>query len=507
MLSGSGKVNPKLGFDSRRISSLVKIIQEQYGLSLAEMGMDEFKSILEQRIQELKLNTFLEYLSLIYQSQEELDELVSRLTIGESSFFRTPAQIWTFRDHILPEIIKRKQAQGRNQIRILSAGSAGGEEPYSIAMIVRGKVPPELAMDIKIVACDVNKKFLKRAGEGIYPPRSLRNMDRDLIEKYFEKKGKNFKVKSELKKFVQFLHFNLISSKYELLTREGYFDVIFCRNVLIYFNPRSFNKIIDNFYQIIEPYGYLILGYSESLYGLDSKFKKIYLSETFLYQKIPASEKKKADSQKQRKTVARDFESFSEITAPQIKPVKSTDISISTKKPRPEVVSDKQVWKEAWQLLEKEEYEKARRYFEALIESTFSPQGYLGMAFVFAHQGEDELSEKYLKIALEKDELIPEAYYLSGLLAERREEWEKAIQNYQRAIFLKSDFIMAHFNLANLYLKLSEFINAKKEFKIVVKLLQSAPEKTPLSGGWNKSILMDWANFYLGKLNSQRNER
>jgi len=171
------------------------------------------------------------------------------------------------------------------------------------------------------------------------------------------------------------------------------------------------------------------------------------------------------------------------------------------------VVSDKQVWKEAWQLLEKEEYEKARRYFEALIESTFSPQGYLGMAFVFAHQGEDELSEKYLKIALEKDELIPEAYYLSGLLAERREEWEKAIQNYQRAIFLKSDFIMAHFNLANLYLKLSEFINAKKEFKIVVKLLQSAPEKTPLSGGWNKSILMDWANFYLGKLNSQRNER
>ena len=437
-------------FDLARISSLEKIIKDRYGLTLKETGMDEFKSIIRNRIADLKLNSFLDYLSLVSEDkkEDELDYLVSQLTIGETSFFRTHPQFWAIRDFVLPELIRQKQAKRQRRIRILSAGCATGEEPYSIAIILREKIEPNSGLDIEITACDVNKKYLERAREGIYSSKGLRNVDEHLKDKYFEKKGTHFQVKAEIRDMVQYLHFNLANPRYDLLAQGRTFDVIFCRNVLIYFDRRAFYEILDHFYRILENYGYLFLGYSESLYGVNSKFDAIYVPEAFFYQKIPVAKEKISYPKRPEKAKARILKAVPKITPHKHKPAiaQALEAIAPAKKTKAELISNEQLWEKAWQLFENEEYDQARSCFETLMESASpSPMGYLGMAFVLANQGEDELSAKYLKLAFEKDGLIPEGYYLLGLLAERREEWEKAIQDYQRAIFLKSDFTIAHF--------------------------------------------------------------
>ena len=163
------------------------------------------------------------------------------------------------------------------------------------------------------------------------------------------------------------------------------------------------------------------------------------------------------------------------------------------------------MWHKAWGEFENEEYDKARADFEKVIEQEpQSPHGYLGMAFICANQGEDEEAEKHLRLCFQKDRLVPEGYYLLGLLAERKEEWESAAENYQRAIFLKSDFIIAHFNLASLYFRLSELHSAQRELKAVKEILKTGSDRVYLLGGWTPKGLLDWADSHLQKIEELR---
>jgi len=493
--------------DPVRVSALQKVIRDRYGLTLKETSQAEIKSIVHHRIAELKLHSFSDYLSLIsdHHPAEELDYLVSRITVGETSFFRTPPQFWALRDFVLPQLLKEKQAKKRRKIRILSAGCASGEEPYSLAMIAREKIGPEAQLKIEIVACDVNKKYLEQAKQGIYSAKDLRNIDDYLSAKYFEKIGAGFQIKEELRNLVEFLHFNLAAGGYDLLAQAGIFDIIFCRNVLIYFEPGAFYQAIDNFYRILEMTGHLFLGYSESLYGLDSKFEGIYVPEAFYYRKIPGAKKPITHSGTAAKIKSLPARPVLKISPPRHQPAMVKPAEAPAKKPIPAMVSPEQLWEKGYQAMEDEQYEPARDCFEKLVEAApCSPMGYLGVAFILANQGEDELSENYLKISFEKDGLIPEGYYLLGLLAERKEKWEKAIENYQRAIFLKSDFTIAHFNLASLYLRLSELKNAERELKVVIGLLKHGPERVYLSGVWTRRALVDWAELHLKKTQELR---
>ena len=496
--------------DLVRISALEKIIKDRYGLTLKDTDIAELKSTVRSRMADLKLRAFSDYLSLISDGgrEDELDYLVSRITIGETSFFRTPPQFWALRDFVLPQLLKAKQANPQKKIRVLSAGCATGEEPYSLGIILREKICQELGWKVEIIAVDVNRNFLKIAQQGIYQERDLRNLDEHLKVKYFEQKGSEFHLKKELKSLVEFRHFNLAERRYDVLAQAGAFDIIFCRNVLIYFDSEAFLNAINNFYRIMQMSGYLFLGYSESLYGLDSKFEGIYAPEAFFYKKIPEAKEQLSCANKPAK--AKVIFSKPVLKAQghrhKTEPAKMREPTLPAKQPVVELLSAEQLWSKGYQLFEDEEYDQAHKCFEALMESfPNSPMGYLGMAFLLANQGEDELSANYLRLAFEKDSLLPETYYLLGLLAERKEEWEKAIQNYERAIFLKSDFVIVHFNLASLFLRLSELRSAERELKVVLGLLKSSgDERVYLSGVWSRKALREWAEIHLQKLKELR---
>ena len=249
--------------------------------------MNDLCNSLKKRILELGLNSLSEYLHIIENGgRDELEHLVAKITVGETSFFRTPHQFWALRDFVIPELARRKRESGDTRLRLLSAGCATGEEPYTLAMVVSEAIKPHALTDVQIIACDVNRSFLEEAKAGIYPAKDLKNVDDHIRNRYFEEMGGQFRIKKSVADLVRFEYFNLAKDGLGKLTSEGLFDVIFCRNVLIYFDQQIFLKIVEGFHQALANQGYLFLGYSESLYGLGSKFDCVYVPGTFYYSKI-----------------------------------------------------------------------------------------------------------------------------------------------------------------------------------------------------------------------------
>jgi chemotaxis protein methyltransferase CheR len=502
--------------DENAISHLQKVVKDLYGMALGDNHLNELVGSIKKRIKELKLGSADDYLKLITYggSSKELEHLIAKVTVGETSFFRTPQQFWALRDFVFPELCRRKKAG--EKLRILSAGCATGEEPYTIGMVALESLRRQHTPEVEILAVDLNKDYLEQAREGLYSVRDLRVMDEHLKSKYFSEQGNEFQISTAVRDLVEFRLFNLAKDDMDRLCREGGFDCIFCRNVLIYFAPECFAEALQHFHAALDPRGYLFLGYSESLYGLDSSFECIYVPGTFFYQKVdqkkpvparefqvPAAARAALKIVAQTRSTVRPKPSREKpaVKPPEIRELEKHGAAIG----RADQVMEDRLWENSWECFENEEYDKAHAGFEKLIKTDpESPLGYLGMAFILANQGENLESERFLSQSFKRDSLIPEGYYLVGLLAERCEDWEKAIENYQRAIFLKSDFTIAHFNLASLYFRLSELNNAARELKVVKEILSTQGEGIYLSGGWTQKALADWAESHLKKISELR---
>lgn len=237
------------------------------------------------RLEYLHLSTFKEYLFYIkYDTnrEEELNTIADILTTNETYFFREDYQLKAFKDEILQELKSRREKEFQKEIRIWSAGCSTGEEPYTIAMII---LESGLLSDIRIeiFASDISQRVLQAARKGIYSKSSFRAMDEMYIKKYFDMIDGKYRIKDEVKRLVNFGHLNLLdSSRIKLLKPM---DVIFCRNVIIYFDLESKKKVIDNFYEAMNDGGYLLLGHAESLMNVSARFQLCHLKNDLVYQK------------------------------------------------------------------------------------------------------------------------------------------------------------------------------------------------------------------------------
>lgn len=249
---------------------------------------DNSKTLLERRLNgRLKshnIRNFRDYYRyLLYdrRREDELLEIMDILTVNETYFFREKNQLTAFSEEILPEIRKRKAKS--KQMRILSAGCSSGEEPYTIAMLIR-ESGLFLGWDIEIVGSDINRRVLKMARHGVYRRKSFRCTDDYYIEKYFEPQDdQSFRIRDDLKELVHFGHLNLLDSvKVRFL---GMMDVIFCRNVLIYFDMPSKKRVAESFYRILNNDGFLLLGHAESLINISSDFTLKHLKHDLVYVK------------------------------------------------------------------------------------------------------------------------------------------------------------------------------------------------------------------------------
>jgi chemotaxis protein methyltransferase CheR len=239
---------------------------------------------LSRRLEQRRLKGFEEYYHFLRydrKREEELAILVDNLTTNETYFFRESPQLHAFAEEILPEL--RQVQADRKTLRIWSAGCSTGEEPYTIAMLLLESGDWWRDWQVDILGSDINQRVLHTARKGVYKKTSHRVTSPEMLTKYFVEENGDYRIADKVKELVSFSSVNLLDPyKTSLITNM---DIIFCRNVIIYFDKEAKKKVIESFYQKLREGGYLLLGHSESLINISNAFELRTLKHDMVYQK------------------------------------------------------------------------------------------------------------------------------------------------------------------------------------------------------------------------------
>ena len=257
------------------------LIYEECGVSLGAEKRTFLESRLKRRMDELGVKSGYEYYCLIKRpngKSQELPALLDTLMICETSFFRNQPQFDVLKEVVLPEIVARKERLGSRMLRVWSAGCSTGQEPYSLVMAMLDSIRDAEQWSIRVFASDLSFTALERAQSGLYRPEQVKNIEPYHLNKYFRQDQTIVAVNDEVKRRVIFDYHNL---KHDNGLRG--LDIIFCRNVMIYFDAEEQRRLINRFTSCLVPGGYLFLGHAESLQGLSSNFTMIHKNKGIAY--------------------------------------------------------------------------------------------------------------------------------------------------------------------------------------------------------------------------------
>ncbi len=280
---------------------LQNLVYQECGMFFDARRTHFLEDRLQRRLRECRLDSFYSYYRLLIseQGKEELARLLENLTVNETSFFRNKAQLELFHKLILDEIIRKKQAAHDYYLRIWSAGCSTGQEAYTVAMLIadalayhqlrmpaaagttwpKPLVPPP--WKVEIPASDINYSVLRAGAEAMYNEHQMSSVDYSYRLRYFDKVGERYAIKKSIKELV---HFDFHNLKTEFLPQSN--DVIFCRNVMMYFDEAEQRRLVEKFYRCLSPGGYLLVGHAESLLGLTDKFTMVYRDSGTAYKRI-----------------------------------------------------------------------------------------------------------------------------------------------------------------------------------------------------------------------------
>lgn len=241
----------------------------------------------QRRMKALKVGSLAEYFDLLTvrpQRDAELRSLLDEITVGETSFFRYPLQLEALRRVVLPAVVQAKARLGFTRLRIWSAGCSSGEEPHTLAMIVAQESAQLLkGWSVEILATDLSERALSQARTGIYSEYALRNVPVACRQQYLRPYGGQFQVVDSIREAIVFTRLNLLDDS-KMLFMKG-MDVILCCNVMIYFDGAAKRRVLQHFHSNLLPNGYLFLGHSESLFGINSDFRLVHFPGTTAYLK------------------------------------------------------------------------------------------------------------------------------------------------------------------------------------------------------------------------------
>ncbi len=259
-------------------------IYERSGIFIPDNKKYFIENRLGKRVQEKNLKGYEDYLYVLKfgGDKNELTRLFDLVTTNETFFFREPQQFDIFGGELLAKIIADNVKSGRKDIRIWSAASSTGEEPYTIGMVLLER--PELAaMRKEIFASDISESVLSSAKTAVYGSYAVRNIPDNYLKKYFTNTNQQYQLSAPVKSLVKLMKVNLIEDKDSKSIRG--IDVVFCRNVLIYFDEKAKQKAVSLLYDALRPNGYLFIGTSESLHNVTRAFKPTVINKVIVYQK------------------------------------------------------------------------------------------------------------------------------------------------------------------------------------------------------------------------------
>ncbi len=254
------------------------LIYKSSGITFSDTNRSILDSRLKERLREKQLDDVDTYYKMVTSDQEEFKLFLDSITTNLTRFFRNQPHFDALINYVIPHVIEEKKKSGQTRISIWSAGCSTGEEPYTIAMLLKDKLPAPYSFSIK--ASDISLKSLMVGRQGFYQNNRITGIPQDYLDRFFSKTPDGYQVKPELQSCIHFDYHNLANDSG---LRDA--DIVFCRNVLIYFDEEAQKSTIDRFWNSMAKHSYLFIGHSESLFGMDTKFKFLKTQWACLYEK------------------------------------------------------------------------------------------------------------------------------------------------------------------------------------------------------------------------------
>ena len=485
-------------FERADIERFRNIVGQELGLRFEDDKLESLADILRERMDALGCSRFGAYEShLRGRGRGEVRALSGRLTVAETYFFRYWDHFRAFTEVVLPE--RARALSDRRRLRILSAGCASGEEAYSLAILVRDHLPDRESWDVKILGIDVNPSMIEKASRGRYSRWSLRETPAEAQARNFRSDGGQFELDETVRAMVTFEERNLVDED-PLFWQALTFDVVFCRNVLMYFTLDTARDVVRRIVRALVPNGFLFLGHAETLRGLTQDFRLCHTHDTFYYRRNDDSVAvvaKAAEAAACAEPAALSLPPDVESTVSRVDVVERAPKRIATLadcgSPAPSIAARTCDLRPVLEAMRLERFSAALELIRELpAESDGDPDALLLRAVLLTNNGMLDESEEVCRRLLAVDEFNAGAHYLMALCREHAGDPNGAVDQGQIAISLDAGFAMPHFHLGIMARRLGDTATAQREFGLALSLFgrEDAARLVLFGGGFSRETLL-----------------
>ncbi|MFA5505945.1 MAG: CheR family methyltransferase [Vulcanimicrobiota bacterium] len=403
--------------DDPDFASLKNLLIETTGLAYYRTRDEVLASKIGARMQELELTDCSDYLRAIKSSgATEMDHLISRLTIGETYFFRTKPHFDALEQRVFPELLARNLTTRR--LSIWSAGCATGPEPYSLSLLLRDRMGARtVGWDLSILATDINQEFLETAARASYGQWAFRAISEEILRDCFHRAGKHWKLDPRYSRDVCFAKHNLVRDPFPPIPGPPVFDLIVCRNVLIYFNLDIIRSVVSRFYECLKPGGWLLVGHSEPNIEIFHSFETVRCGDTVIYQKPQTAYEAPTP-------VSRQPDALPAVTHPRVVLPRAGESRLVAIRR----LTDEGRWQEALELCQ-----------TSLIQDALDPKLHFLLALIQHNLRQEGPRDESLKKALYLDRSFVEAHYYRGVFLSESGNRKEAGRSFRAVLRLLED--------------------------------------------------------------------
>jgi chemotaxis protein methyltransferase CheR len=464
-----------------------ELIRKRVGIVIGETRRNILARALKDSAEQANCPDIPSYAArlLVAETDSELwDDLVKKLTIGESYFFRHQEQINALRRNIFPDLIARHWMD--RTLRLWSAGCATGEEPYTIAILLNELLDNAEQWKISILATDINRQSLEAARVGRYRDWSLRNTEPQMQKKYFTQDGGFFTLDPAIRKMVTFAYLNLSEDKYPATANQtSHLDLILCRNVTIYLPQPVIRDIAKRFHRCLVPGGWLLVAPSEANSDIYSTFQMLVFYGNIFYQKMsklsasgrPAEDQESLADAKRLSGFVHTPDSLhlpqrqNPSFAPGVGSIPAVPKSAGLKSEKSVRIEEQNLYEQGEAHMKKHHYDEALRFFRAdLAKRPDSVLTRYRLSCLEANAGNLDQAENYAEAALRDDPLHSRLHYIMGMIQQARGKTDEALTWFKKTLYLDPDFVLAHFSLSYLYERVGKQEESQRHRELAARL-------------------------------------
>jgi chemotaxis protein methyltransferase CheR len=475
------------------------LIAQHSGIVVRQQDQASFGEKIFSRMQANKIKSQKKYYELLKsetpESSKEWESLTSLMVNNESYFFRDQEQLNILKNKILLDLIKRKKAE--KTIRICSAGCSTGQEPYTLALMLKELLPDFESWNILILGIDIDRAALAEAEKGVYESWSFRGVAESTKKKYFQEINSQYHIASDIKKFVKFRFINLVKDEFPQHKSElNNMDLVLCRNVFIYFENSATAKVLDKIYKTLQPLGYFVSGHTELIAQNLSQFNKVYFPGSVVYQR-PSKDELQTDivNSLSAATIQKNisvqashsaFISSQSIAKSNLAsslglsseasnvPSTHSEIIISS-------VNVEKILKEIENLLFQEKYELAITQIQQVLKTNSqNVQAHCYLAQVYANLGQYDVAVQCCQRGLEINSFDKAPYFLMAKIAEEQGNLNEAKRVLKQIIYLDPMSVEAYLDLSHIYQQEGDLQRSQKMQESAIEFSNNLPVNTKL---------------------------